>query len=109
MDMHLHLILLISALLLLLTGWAWLLRNAFRTHVLWGIAGIFTPPVLLLYGLLHPHRNRTALLTYIAGAVVLGAGLARPITVHLPGKSDPPSTAAVTLWQSDSAQPSVHR
>nr|WP_298125699.1 hypothetical protein [uncultured Pseudoxanthomonas sp.] len=84
MEMNLHLILLSSAIFLLLTGWVWLLRNAFRTHVLWGFAGLFTPPALILFGLLHLRGSRTALLTYVAGMIVLGIGLTRPITVNLP-------------------------
>ena len=84
MQLNLHLILICSAIFLLLTGWVWLLRNAFGTHVLWGFAGLFMPPTLILFGLLHLRGSRTALLTYVAGMIVLGFGLARPITVHLP-------------------------
>ena len=109
MDMHLHLVLLFSALFLLLAGWVWLLRNAFRTHVLWGLAGLLVPPVLVVHGLLRLKDSRTALLAYVAGIVVLAIGLARPITVHLPGKSDSPSSAAaVTMWPVDVALPSTH-
>lgn len=84
MDMTLHLAVVISALVLLLTGWTWLLVNAFRRHVIWGLGGMFVPLVLLVHGLLDLRRNWTALLAYVAGLVVLGVALARPIVVQLP-------------------------
>ena len=88
MDVNLHLLIICSALVLLLTGWAWLLVNAFRRHVLWGVGGLIVPLVLIVHGLLDLRANRTALLAYVAGLVVLGVALAQPIEVRLPAAPD---------------------
>ncbi|MCC7517250.1 MAG: DUF4124 domain-containing protein [Pseudomonadales bacterium] len=63
-------LILLSGLLFLVSG-VMLLIAAFREGLLWGIACFFLPPVQLIFIVLHWDRCKTAVLTWLAGLLVL--------------------------------------
>jgi hypothetical protein len=53
----------------------WIALNAFRTHVVWGVATVLFPFAAPLYALTHWEENKTPLLLSLLGAGAAVAAL----------------------------------
>lgn len=63
---------LVTAGLLALIGWVWLIVRAFRQRLLWGLAVLFFPPAILLF-LVPYHRKAVGPLVLLLLAFLIGA------------------------------------
>jgi hypothetical protein len=60
--------------LLCVVGGLWLLVVAFTESILWGLASLFIPFVILIFALTHWERSQKPFLIYLAGAILCGIG-----------------------------------
>jgi hypothetical protein len=61
-------------LLVSLVGWIWIVVQAFKTHVGWGIASLLIPLVSLIFALTHLNVAKKPLLVSVVGWVLCGIG-----------------------------------
>ena len=54
-----------------LVGGIWILINAFKTSILWGLGSLFIPFVSLIFAIMHWEQNKKPFLICVAGFVVL--------------------------------------
>jgi len=68
-------------------AWIWLIVQAFRHRVWWGLGSLFLPPLTLLFALRQPQKAIGPLLLFILGglvtAVPVGYSLLAPVELHL--------------------------
>ncbi|KFN43471.1 hypothetical protein [Arenimonas oryziterrae] len=56
-------------------GGIWILVNAFKTSILWGLGSLFVPFVSLIFAIMHWEQNKKPFLICIAGIVVMVLGI----------------------------------
>lgn len=66
----------IIGLIVALVGGIWLLVEAFRESILWGLGALFIPFVGLIFAILHWDKGGKPLLIGIVGNVIMFAGRA---------------------------------
>jgi len=62
-------------LILCLVGGIWILINAFKTSILWGLGALFVPFVSLIFAIMHWDENKKPFLISLAGIVVVVVGV----------------------------------
>jgi hypothetical protein len=62
-------------LILCFVGGIWILVNAFKTSILWGLGALFIPFVSLIFAIMHWDQNKKPFLISIAGIVVVVVGV----------------------------------
>jgi hypothetical protein len=60
----------LSALVLLVIGWIWLLVRAFRVHWYWGVGLLLVPPLALLFIPIHFRQVRPPIVLLLLGLIV---------------------------------------
>lgn len=63
--------------ILLLIGGIWILVEAFKESIVWGICSLIIPLVALVFALMHLDRTKRALIIYVVGLVltIIGASM----------------------------------
>lgn len=61
--------------ILLLIGGIWILVEAFKESIVWGICSLIIPLVALVFALMHLDRTKRALIIYVVGLVLLFIGI----------------------------------
>jgi hypothetical protein len=61
-------------LIVALIGGIWIIVNAFKKSVLWGLGSLFVPFVSLVFVIMNWQENKKPFLISIAGAVLYGIG-----------------------------------
>ncbi|NUO76225.1 MAG: hypothetical protein HOQ32_09445 [Lysobacter sp.] len=56
-------------------GVLWIVVNAFRESVLWGLGSLLIPFVALIFGLMNFSANKIPLLLCLIGAVLIAVGM----------------------------------
>jgi hypothetical protein len=69
-------VLVIIGIAVCLTGSIWLLVEAFKESLLWGLGSLFVPLVSLIFVIMFWNRAGKPFLLYLAGMVPLAIGLA---------------------------------
>jgi hypothetical protein len=60
-------------LILCIVGGLWIVVNAFRTSIWWGLGSLIIPLVALIYAIMNFAENKIPLAIYVVGVVVLVA------------------------------------
>jgi len=60
--------------ILSLIGGLWIVVNAFRASVLWGLGSLFVPFVSLVFAIMNFRENKIPLLISVAGGVLVAMG-----------------------------------
>jgi len=60
--------------LIMLVGFIWIVVNAFKTSVLWGLGALFIPLVAQIFAIMNWPSNKTAFLIWAGGLVLYVAG-----------------------------------
>lgn len=60
---------------LCLIGGLWIVVNAFRTNVWWGLGSLLIPFVALVFAIMHFAGNKIPLAIYVVGLILLVVGL----------------------------------
>ena len=68
-------IVLCIGLVIMLVGFIWIVVNAFKTSVLWGLGAFFIPLVAQIFAIMNWETNKTAFLTWLAGLVLYIVGI----------------------------------
>ena len=63
-------ILMIAGGIIALVYWIFILVNAFKESILWGLGSLFISIVGLIYVIMHWELNKKPFLRYLAGAVI---------------------------------------
>lgn len=58
-----------------LIGWLWIVVNAFRESVLWGVGSLLISPVALVFAIINFGANKIPLLLCVIGIVLLFMGM----------------------------------
>lgn len=61
--------------ILSLVGGLWIVVNAFRTSVLWGLGSLLVPFVSLIFAIMNFGANKIPLLLCVVGAVIAYMGM----------------------------------
>jgi len=67
-------ILLCVGFVIMFAGFIWIVVNAFKTSVLWGLGALFIPLVAQIFAIMNWESNKTAFLTWLAGLVLYIVG-----------------------------------
>lgn len=68
-------ILLFLGVILLLIGGIWILVEAFKESIVWGLCSLFIPLVALVFAFMHLDRTKRALVIYAVGLVLTVIGV----------------------------------
>jgi len=60
--------------LIMFVGFIWIVVNAFKTSVLWGLGALFVPLVAQIFAIMNWASNKTAFLVWAAGFVLYMVG-----------------------------------
>ena len=66
--------------LTMLAGFIWIVVNAFKTSVLWGLGSLFVPLVAQIFAIMNWATNKTPFLIWAGGLVLYVIG----IVMYLP-------------------------
>ena len=72
--------LLCLGLVIMLVGHFWIVVNAFKTSVLWGLGALFVPLVAPIFAIMNWVSNKTPFLLWLGGMVLYAIG----IVMYLP-------------------------
>ncbi len=67
-------LLVILGVILMIIGGVWLLVEAFKESILWGLGSIFIPFVGLVFAIMHWSECKVPFLIHVAGLVLFVAG-----------------------------------
>ena len=59
----------------MLVGGIWILVNAFKTSILWGLGSLFVPFVSLIFVIMHWADNMKPFLIQLAGVALMVCGI----------------------------------
>jgi hypothetical protein len=68
-------ILLFLGVVLTLIGGIWIIIEAFKESIVWGICSLIIPLVALIFALMHLDRTKRALIIYVVGLVLAFLGV----------------------------------
>jgi hypothetical protein len=74
------LILLCVGFVIMIVGFIWIVVNAFKTSVLWGLGALFVPLVAQIFAIMNWATNKTAFLIWLGGLVLYIVG----VVMYLP-------------------------
>ncbi len=57
-----------------LVGVIWMIINAFKTSILWGLGSLFIPFVVLIFAAMHWAQNKQPFLIWLGGVVIAIVG-----------------------------------
>lgn len=60
--------------LVYLAGFIWIVVNAFKTSILWGLGSLLVPFVALIFAIMNWAQNKKPFLIMVAGIVVMIVG-----------------------------------
>ena len=58
-----------------LIGWLWIVVNAFRESVLWGVGSLLISPIALVFAVINFGANKIPLLLCVIGIVLVFMGM----------------------------------
>lgn len=61
--------------LIMFVGFIWMVINAFKTSLVWGICSLLIPLVAMVFAILNWSTNKTAFLIWLAGLVIYIVGM----------------------------------
>ena len=60
--------------LIMLVGFIWIVVNAFKTSVLWGLGALIVPLVAQIFAIMNWETNKTAFLIWVGGLALYIVG-----------------------------------